>query len=271
MDLVGRAWDDSFARIGTNKKAVADRGWSPLNYNCLLHPEICGTRKESRQSDELLSNNSGDIEGQDTLPTSTTTAAAGIIASPDNLNLNHGLAGTLVDSIVEVRNRHDARNGINLEENRRKRVQTALDAINSNKRYTAGLHAASGRFLLGPQVLTNFREKKRQQELQESERQEKKIRDFFSLKNKVLTILALDKVHAQLNVTQLRTMVQWFKRAEDLPIPTTRQLLLSRLMETCDRSEPQPPFPQAPEVVAPHLPAPTAATTNQLITPAATL
>jgi hypothetical protein len=56
----------------------------------------------------------------------------------------------------------------------------------------------------------------------------------------------------------------------DPPIPTTRQLLLSRLTETCDRPEPQPPFPQAPEVGPPHLPAPTPATTIQLITPAVT-
>ena len=29
-----------FAHIATNQKAVAERGWGPLNYNVLLHPEI---------------------------------------------------------------------------------------------------------------------------------------------------------------------------------------------------------------------------------------
>ena len=65
------------------------------------------------------------------------------------------------------------------------------------------------------------------------------------MKNKVLTIRALNKAHEQLNVAQLRTMVQWFKAVDDLPIPTTRQLLLLRLKDTCTRNEPQPPFPPA--------------------------
>jgi hypothetical protein len=49
------------------------------------------------------------------------------------------------------------------------------------------------------------------------------------MKNKVLTIRALNKAHEQLNVAQLRTMVQWFKAVDDLPIPTTRQLLLLKI------------------------------------------
>jgi len=34
------SWGKRFARLCTNKKAVAERGWGPLNYNCLLNPEI---------------------------------------------------------------------------------------------------------------------------------------------------------------------------------------------------------------------------------------
>ena len=65
-----------------------------------------------------------------------------------------------MDSIVEVRNRDDARNGNNLQENRRKTKQTAQDAIDAMKRYSAGLHVASGRYLLGPQVLSAFQQKR---------------------------------------------------------------------------------------------------------------
>lgn len=42
--IVSQAWAHSFARIVQNKSAIADRGWNPLNYNCLLHPEIVATR-----------------------------------------------------------------------------------------------------------------------------------------------------------------------------------------------------------------------------------
>ena len=35
FDLVAQAWDESFARISSNQKAIAERGWTSLNYNCL--------------------------------------------------------------------------------------------------------------------------------------------------------------------------------------------------------------------------------------------
>jgi hypothetical protein len=38
--LVSHAWNASFSRVDNNKKAVAEHGWGPLNYNLLLHPEI---------------------------------------------------------------------------------------------------------------------------------------------------------------------------------------------------------------------------------------
>jgi hypothetical protein len=65
------------------------------------------------------------------------------------------MAGTLVDLIVEIRVRDDARNGNNLEENQRRRMQTAQGTLNSKKRVTAGLLSTSGSFCIGgPEVLT---------------------------------------------------------------------------------------------------------------------
>ena len=83
------------------------------------------------------------------------------------LDLTLGLAGTLVDTIVQTRIRDDARNGVNLEEKQQKRVQSTLNVISSRKRYTAGLHVAAGRYLLGPDVLTNVSDRKAEQEEKE--------------------------------------------------------------------------------------------------------
>ena len=38
--IVRTAWETSFACNWTNLKAVAERGWGPLNYNCLKHLEL---------------------------------------------------------------------------------------------------------------------------------------------------------------------------------------------------------------------------------------
>ena len=52
VDLVSKAWDESFAHIATNQKAVAERGWGPLNYNLLLlHPEIQLTSTSNLQTE----------------------------------------------------------------------------------------------------------------------------------------------------------------------------------------------------------------------------
>ena len=72
---------------------------------------------------------------------------------PSGLNLSQGITGTLVDQVIQYRNREDARNGINLDKLACQRKETLLMAIASNKRYKSGLHVAAGRYLLGPEVV----------------------------------------------------------------------------------------------------------------------
>ncbi|KAI2504990.1 hypothetical protein MHU86_9433 [Fragilaria crotonensis] len=134
---------DSTEQNGCFKMAIAERGWNPLTYNCLLHPEILAakyngvasnTRTSEQQSQE--SSQESPISADIILPNSTSIAS--------ELNLSQGMAGMLIDEIVEMRMRDDARNGVNLEDTRRKQIQTALDAIQKGKRITAGNLVASG-------------------------------------------------------------------------------------------------------------------------------
>ena len=42
-DIVGvvhHSWNQSFAKVEGNKKAIAERGWGPLTYNLLDYPEL---------------------------------------------------------------------------------------------------------------------------------------------------------------------------------------------------------------------------------------
>jgi hypothetical protein len=77
--------------------------------------------------------------------------------------------------------------------------------------------------------------------IEKSQQQEKRLREYQHLRNKVMAIKQLDRPQEQLNVAQLKTMVMWYKNPSDSPIPQTRQLLLERLRETCRRSEPEEP------------------------------
>ena len=47
MSIVNDAWDDSFAVVESNKKAISDRGWCPLNYALLNDDNIKSTMTDS--------------------------------------------------------------------------------------------------------------------------------------------------------------------------------------------------------------------------------
>jgi hypothetical protein len=47
-DIVGvihRAWNESFAKVESNKRAIRNRGWGPLNFTLLDHPELQQEKK----------------------------------------------------------------------------------------------------------------------------------------------------------------------------------------------------------------------------------
>ena len=47
IPMVNYAWNHSFTRVTLNKKAIADRGWGPLNYNLLNDKSIRATMTEA--------------------------------------------------------------------------------------------------------------------------------------------------------------------------------------------------------------------------------
>jgi hypothetical protein len=256
--IVNQAWADSFARVVHNKSAIADRGWNPLNYNCLLHPEIAATRYAGPAPGAGLVSGGGGSDGDDDGREDVMIPAEGLHVV-ELLNLSKGLAGSLIDEILETRARDDARNGVNLEENRRKRVETAKQIISEKKKkYSSGLHVAAQRWMTGPDVLDNLEEREQQQAAVLSHRQEKKLREFRCLKSKVDTLKAQNKIPAEMSVSELKLMVTWYKNAGDLPVPTTKAALLERLHATIGRDDPTEPaiptlhyMPQPPAVADP--------------------
>lgn len=238
VNLVHEAWLESFARVKSNKKAIADRGWNPLTYNCLLHPEILATKYQH------------DITGASNIEQSATSPTS--LAITEKLNLSQGLAGTLIDSIVETRMRDDACNGVNLDEIRRKQRQSAIDAMETGKRITADRLVASGSHALGPDLFKKIADREMVRDEEECEKVRKKIREFRTLHDKVLGIQALNKSHDQMTVSELRTMVLWHKRPTDASAPTNRQSLLTRLRDTCARDEPIEPIPFYARTVVHH-------------------
>ena len=65
---------------------------------------------------------------------------------------------------------------------------------------------------------------------------------YFELSQKVQAIRETGKEAGSYNVAELKTIVTWYKRNGQL-LPTTRQNLLARYLETCCRGEKDSPHP----------------------------
>ena len=99
VPLVRRAWEKSFANKLNAKKAISERGWGPLNYICIDHPDV---RKEVIKSDPEKVSESTNHSGNIVIDTST-------------FNYETGYAGSITESIVALHLKDD------------KRKQTLLD------------------------------------------------------------------------------------------------------------------------------------------------
>ena len=69
IPIVNYAWQKSFANVANNLKAIADRGWGPLNRILLSHPEIISSKidsfdsqKDGLPSQSMMDNNMDDTE-----------------------------------------------------------------------------------------------------------------------------------------------------------------------------------------------------------------
>ncbi len=204
--IVFQAWTHSFARVVQNKSAIADCGWNPLNYNCLLHPEIVATRYARGGLGSGGSNSFSNKEGSnDNDGREDVMIPEEGLQLVEQMNLSEGVSGSLINTLLEKRDRDDARNGITAEEVRLKRIETSKQiVVSKKKRYTSGLHVSCQRFMVGPEFLDDLQEREQMQAAIVSGRQEKKLKEFRSLKTKVDALKALKKSPNDMNVSQLK-------------------------------------------------------------------
>jgi hypothetical protein len=186
----------SFARVEMNWKAVLHRGWGPkaLNMNVLKNPEIMATMPD------VSKNLMGRLQGLDSkMP-------------PTELNINEGLAGTLIDHIVLESNKYAAERGSTISEITRKQKETDLKKLeNHEKCCTAGLLASAGKFSLGMDVLEHQRHSKK---IEEEKRHQKELRTkelYDILKVKVQAIRSKNLPAEKWTSSELNTMIQWHK------------------------------------------------------------
>jgi len=209
------------AKRESNQRAIAERGWNPLNYNLLDHEELHKTRDNNpvKNANEL-------------------SAINGImVADPTTLNLSSDVARTMMDKIVDYKIREKAletaRKG--QEEDFIKKRQEIFDKCS---KMTAGVAFNAGHLCLSDgTVHQKVREQynMRQQKVLDAERKRKD--DLAKLLSKVQKIREKSTDPHKWSASELQTMVSWFKRPGDSKIPQRKEQLLRRYELTCHRSE----------------------------------
>ena len=199
-----------------------------MNYNVLTHPEILASKPGYNKESAL------------------STLKMEVV--PEDLNLSDGLVAMLVDKIILHKNQEGARSGSNAADQQKKRKATAEENLRAqDKRITAGLLAAAGKFQLSEEVRNYVQQKSANAQHKEYAKKLKLKDEYDALHAKVQQVLGLNLPADKWNQVQLRTMVKWFKRDTDDKMPSKKEDLLQHYHATCMRQDlPAPQLPDAP-------------------------
>ena len=145
--IVNSAWKDSFGHVSSNKKAISQHGWNPLNRALLVHPEIIKTKPKVIEIDDRLETT--------TMSTATTTTTTDSLpfTQQSSLNFKDGYSGLIFTDVLQNALKEKC-----VYENLKKRyakakvVKNALDKDN-NKRFSAGTVFKSGKVCLDNEIL----------------------------------------------------------------------------------------------------------------------
>jgi hypothetical protein len=164
ITIVNRAWEESFARVEQNKKAIAERGWFPYNRNLLKNGEIRVTMTETEsQEDRFLnfdidspssfSQNSSISDLTEPSFNSISTQGSTIISRNSTmtptLNLSSGMGMHVLKNIVRETDLAKAREEI---EQQKKDGVRKKNLLKDMKKITAGNMVRCGEFVIGKPI-----------------------------------------------------------------------------------------------------------------------
>jgi hypothetical protein len=104
--IMNIAWQKSFVRIETNKRSIAARGWGPLSYIMLDHPELQETKDMVRLINEIYEKNI--MDGVDITDLAT-------------LNTEKGSMGPSIDMFLDQKIQEQALGKMSAAEKKEKR------------------------------------------------------------------------------------------------------------------------------------------------------
>lgn len=210
IPLVRQAFIDSFGRTETARNAMITRGWNPLNYALLDHPQVV------KRNEDQLSNTSSN---------KTTSTESNDAASQDNasqINTTTGIAATFLEKIVIQKMKDDKY----MQNLKKKRIAIAKETSDHEKlkiigrKLTTGILAHAGQFCLNESIMDQAVDDYTKKENATKELERKKIIRENELKNKYNEIKAtlLKEPNRRLTVQNMKTLLGNHKHKDDSPI-----------------------------------------------------
>ena len=252
IPLVNNAWQASFARVDTNKKAIAERGWNPCNQNLLLYPEIQHTMTKSDRdsfSQTYLSlNNNGSVPNCVDLSSSSSRSTISDLSCPTRynaagkdiiqLNYSSGNSGMALDCLVHSNDIMESRERNKLNKEQGEQMKSNFEKAKS---VTAMYHFNSYGCKIGKDALQIKKELHENEKRKQLEARRKEEREYFQKKEKYEEIIKRDIPDDKLSAAQLKVLLNWKKRKNDDPISKLKKDAMLTLWQEWKARWDQPP------------------------------
>ena len=193
--IVKEAWKDSFARVDSNKKALCERGWNPLNYALL--------------TDESLIERCNNGNNNDTID----------ISKLSQLNVDDGIAS---DVVTMLYNHQDLTKKRKRTETKRKRTETSQNILNEAKKITSGLVFSAGKVHLDNHILSIVKKKSDEQKAKRLELDKKNEHRKVVKENMVNKIISSGSSYKSWTNEELKVMCSYYKKKGYPAIPARK-------------------------------------------------
>ena len=223
IPLVNAAWPMSFARTEQAKKAIVARGWNPLNYNLLLHPNIIATKAhfiDDQQQSSCTSTST--ITGTSTCTsTSSTLNSTSTSINLSTLNTRKGVAGEVMDQFVLEEMKNVGRLEVmkkrkeKSDEMMKKARELALSARVSSTSVAVTTHYQLDENVRNAVYVHH--QKKEELERKKIERKEHQKQAFQTLYNKAKAKYTTIKDNSKLTAGELTVLLRYHRRDNDSP------------------------------------------------------
>ena len=232
MILINYAWDESFARVETNKTAIAERGWFPLNRKLLIDTQLRSTMTVNEQRDErtngvIVPYHATDnfVEIADNEPTLDLQYLPLPPLPASRPNLQSGMSAFCLDAIVQNQDLMDARERIRRNREEGESVSDKLKAI---KKMTAAKMFLLGKTRLGEDIRDSVQanyDKHIQAAAAKSVKDAAAYRIIMANYN---SVIALNKDPLSWNISQLKQVLKALKTKDDTAMPAKKTDLYNR-------------------------------------------